>query len=36
MDKETKPTQDPAIIAKQLDDWLFEEYEDPPVKEADP
>ena len=36
MDKETKPTQDPAIIAKRLDDWLFEEYEDPPVKEVDP
>jgi len=34
--KETKPTQDPAIIAKQLDDWLFEEYEEPLDQEADP
>ena len=36
MDKETKPTQDPAIIAKHLDDWLFEEYEEPLDQEADP
>ena len=34
--KETKQEQDPAIIAKRLDDWLFEEYEDPSGKEADP
>ena len=34
MDKETKQEQDPAIIAKQLDDWLFEEYEEPKTMEA--
>ena len=33
MDKETKQEQDPAIIAKQLDDWLFEEYENPKTTE---
>ena len=26
----TKQEQDPAIIAKQIDDWLFEEYEEVP------
>lgn len=29
----TKQEQDPAITAKQLDDWLFEEYEDPKTTE---
>ena len=29
----TKQEQDPAIIAKQLDDWLFEQYEDPKTTE---
>ena len=32
----TKQEQDPAIIAKQLDDWLFEEYEEPIDQEAVP
>mgnify|MGYP001256293635 CR=1 FL=1 len=26
----TKQEQDPAIIAKQIDDWWFEEYEEVP------
>tara|TARA_R100001443_G_scaffold11447_1_gene21033 strand:- start:843 stop:965 length:123 start_codon:yes stop_codon:yes gene_type:complete len=34
--KETKQEQDPAIIAKQHDDWFFQEYEEPLDKEADP
>jgi len=29
----TKQEQDPAIIAKRQDDWLFEEYEDPKTTE---
>ena len=30
----TKQEQDPAIIAKRQDDWLFGEYEDPKTTEA--
>ena len=36
IDKETKQEQDPAIIAKQLDDWLFEEYEEPSTEVSSP
>ena len=32
----TKQEQDPAIIAKQLDDWLFEEYEEPSTEVSSP
>ena len=34
--KETKQEQDPAIIAKQLDDWLFEEYEETSTEVSSP
>ena len=36
MDKETKQEQDPAIIEKQLDDWLFEEYEETSTEVSSP
>ena len=32
----TKQEQDPAIIAKQLDDWLFEEYEETSTEVSSP